>query len=222
MRTRVKICCIADRTEARRAYEQGADALGLVSRMPSGPGVIGEEIAADVAASTPPPIATFLLTPERTADRIAAQLDVVRPTVVQIVDYVEVSELTRLADIRPGVRRIQVVHVEGREALELIDVYSPHVHAFLLDSGRPSAATPVFGGTGQTHDWDVSRAFVDRSPLPVFLAGGLRPENVAEAIRVVRPYGVDVCSGVRAHGSLSTEMASAFMRAVVTADSTRP
>jgi phosphoribosylanthranilate isomerase len=74
----------------------------------------------------------------------------------------------------------------------------------LLDSGKPSAKTPELGGTGRTHDWDVSRRVVEAvGPVPVFLAGGLRPENVRAAIEAVRPFGVDVCSGVRDGGSMN-------------------
>jgi phosphoribosylanthranilate isomerase len=116
------------------------------------------------------------------------------------------------------VRRVQVIHVEDRRALDLIDVYAKHVHPFLLDSGRPSAPVPEFGGTGRVHDWDLSRAFVDASPHPVFLAGGLTPENVGRAIHHVRPFGVDLCNGVRVSGRLSHERLTAFVGAVRAAD----
>jgi phosphoribosylanthranilate isomerase len=108
--------------------------------------------------------------------------------------------------------------VEGPEALNLISAYAPHVDAFLLDSGRPTASTPVFGGTGKTHDWRVSADFARASPRPVFLAGGINAANVEEAIRRVRPYGLDLCSSVRSNGLLDVGRLTAFMDAVRRAD----
>jgi phosphoribosylanthranilate isomerase len=214
MRTRVKICCIASAEEARIAISAGADALGLVAAMPSGPGTIADELIASITATVPPPVATFLLTCETTADAISAHVRATGPTTVQVVRHIDPAESAKLAIVEPRVRRVQVIHVEGPDALELIPRYSPHVHAFLLDSGRPGAAVPELGGTGRTHDWSVSAAFVAASPIPVFLAGGLTPANVAEAISIVRPFGVDLCSGVRTDGRLDPEKLDAFMTAV--------
>ncbi len=219
MRTRVKICCITSIEDAELAIEHGADALGLVGAMPSGPGVIDDPTIAAIAAVVPPPIAAFLLTSERSADAIAAHVARTGVSTVQIVSPIVAEESARLAVLLPSTRRVQVIHVEGADALDLIPIYSSHVHAFLLDSGRPRAAVPLLGGTGQTHDWKVSAAFVAASPRPVFLAGGLTPDNVADAIAAVRPYGVDVCSGVRADdGRLDSAKLGAFMAAVAAAD----
>lgn len=219
MRTRVKICCITSVEEAELAIEHGADALGLVGAMPSGPGVIDDARIAAIATVVPPPVAAFLLTAERAADAIAAHVARTGVSTVQIVSPIAAEESARLAVLLPSTRRVQVIHVEGVDALDLIPIYSSHVHAFLLDSGRPRAAVPVLGGTGQTHDWKVSAAFVAASPRPVFLAGGLTPENVADAIAAVRPYGVDVCSGVRTDdGRLDSAKIGAFMAAVAAAD----
>lgn len=218
MRTRVKICCIGSPHEAELAIGAGADALGLVAAMPSGPGSIADELIADIAAASPPAISTFLLTSETSAASIAAHIDRTRPTTVQIVSHIAAGDAAELARLRPHIRRVQVIHVEGRRALDLIPAYSPFVHAFLLDSGRPGAATPELGGTGRTHDWSISAAFVAASPRPVFLAGGLDAANVGEAIRRVRPFGVDVCSGVRRNGALDLTTLSDFMHAVRAAD----
>lgn len=217
-RTRIKICCIASVAEARTAIGYGADALGLVGAMPSGPGPIDDELAARIAAATPPPIATFLLTSETTALAIKEHVDRVRPTVVQIVNHIAPLESERLARLLPAVRRVQVVHVGGPEALDMLDRYRGHVDAFLLDSGRPAAKIAELGGTGRVHDWAVSRAFVEQSPLPVFLAGGLSPENVKAAVSTVRPYGLDLCTGVRSGGKLDEGLLSRFVRAVAEAD----
>ncbi|NYD90120.1 phosphoribosylanthranilate isomerase [Sphingomonas melonis] len=218
MRTRVKICCIASLEEARIAMAAGADALGLVARMPSGPGPIADEAIAAIAAAVPPPVATFLLTAETSAAAIAAHVRATQPSAVQIVSHIDPAEAAALAARAPQVRRVQVIHVEGPEALAMIPLYAPHVHAFLLDSGRPNAPVAELGGTGRAHDWAISAAFVRASERPVFLAGGLTPDNVGEAIRRVRPFGLDLCSGVRRDGRLDAAKVAAFMAAVRRAD----
>lgn len=218
MRTRIKICCIASPAEAQIAIAAGADALGLVAKMPSGPGPIADSEIAAIAALVPPPVATFLLTSRTTADGIAAHVRATGASTVQIVAHIDPAESARLAALVPEVRRVQVIHVEGPAVLEMIPRYAPHVHAFLLDSGRPNALVPEFGGTGRAHDWAISAAFVAASDRPVFLAGGLSPANVGEAIRRVRPFGVDLCSGVRTAGRLDAAKLAAFVRAVAKAE----
>ncbi|WP_108882402.1 phosphoribosylanthranilate isomerase [Anderseniella sp. Alg231-50] len=217
MRIRIKVCCIASREEAQIAVDAGADALGLVAKMPSGPGPISDEEIADITAIVPPPVATFMLTSRTTADAISQHLDRTRPTSVQIVSHIDETEAARLARLQPHVRRVQVIHVEDRSALDLIPVYAPHMHAFLLDSGRPGADTPELGGTGRRHDWSISRAFVEASPLPVFLAGGLTADNARQAVREVRPFGLDLCTGVRSNDRLDEAKLKAFMTAATTA-----
>jgi len=218
MRTRVKICCIASLAEAQTAIRHGADAIGLVGAMPSGPGPIDDATIAEIAAAAPPPIASFLLTSETTAEAIAGHVRATGPSAVQIVTHVSPGESARLADLLPVTRRVQVIHVEGPDALDLIPVYADHVHAFLLDSGRPNLDIPQLGGTGRAHDWSVSAEFVKASPHPVFLAGGLNPSNVGDAICQVRPYGVDLCTGVRTDGDLDEVKLADFMAAVTAAD----
>jgi phosphoribosylanthranilate isomerase len=218
MRTRIKVCCIASPEEASIAIKAGADALGLVARMPSGPGPIPDATIAKVTAFVPPPIATFLLTSETTAEAISSHIRATNPSTVQVVSHIDPAESEKLAALEPHVRRVQVIHVEGPEALDLIPAYAPHVHAFLLDSGRPNAAIAELGGTGRAHDWTVSAAFVQATERPVFLAGGLSKANVAEAITKVRPYGLDLCSGVRTNGQLDPEKLTAFVFAVEQTD----
>lgn len=200
------------------AVTAGADALGLVARMPSGPGPIPDATIADVTAFVPPPVATFLLTSETTAEAISSHIRATNPSTVQVVSHIDPAESEKLAALEPHVRRVQVIHVEGPEALDLIPAYAPHVHAFLLDSGRPNAAVAELGGTGRAHDWAVSAAFVQATERPVFLAGGLSAANVADAIRQVRPYGLDLCSGVRTDGQLDPEKLAAFVSAVERTD----
>ncbi len=205
---------MASVAEMHAAVAAGADAVGLVGAMPSGPGPITDTLIAEIAAAVPPPVAAFLLTSETRADAIADHVNRTGVSVVQIVSHIDPAESERLAQLLPHTRRVQVIHVEGSAALGLIPAYAPHVHAFLLDSGKPGAAIPTLGGTGDVHDWDISAAFVAASPHRVFLAGGLTPANVGAAIARVRPFGVDLCSGIRTAGALDTAKLAAFVAAV--------
>lgn len=210
MRPRVKVCCIASVEEARLAVECGASAVGLVSAMPSGPGVIPEELIVEIAARVPPPVATFLLTCKQDAASIVEQQRRCRVNTLQLCDRVPAGVYAGLRAGLPGVSLVQVVHVRGAESFAEAMSVAPHVDALLLDSGDQSLAVKELGGTGRTHDWRVSRRVVAASPVPVFLAGGLKPENVAEAVSIVRPFGLDVCSGVRAGGRLDAEKLKSF------------
>ena len=214
MRPRVKVCCIASVEEARLAVECGASALGLVSEMPSGPGVIPEELIALIAARVPPPVATFLLTCRQEAASIVEQQRRCRVNTLQLCDRVPAEVYAELRAQLPGVSLVQVVHVGGEESFEEALGVARHVDALLLDSGNQSLAVKELGGTGRTHDWRVSRRIVEASPVPVFLAGGLRAENVAEAVATVRPFGLDVCSGVRTEGHLDEEKLRRFFAAL--------
>jgi phosphoribosylanthranilate isomerase len=214
MTPRVKICCIGSVDEARLAISYGADALGLVSAMPTGPGPITDEEIARIRPHIPPPVASFLLTCRQDAAGVIEQLRHTRCNTVQLCD-----ELTRGSydDIRaalPGVSIVQVIHVTGEPSIDDAMRVANHVDGLLLDSGRPGLAVKELGGTGRVHDWTVSRRIRDASPVPVFLAGGLKPENVAEAIEQVRPFGLDLCSGVRTNGNLDERKLAAFFAAV--------
>lgn len=211
---RVKICCIASVAEARQAVAAGASALGLVSHTPSGPGVIAEELIAQIAASVPPPIATFLLTSRQDAAAIAAQHAACGTSAIQLVDAVATAELRELRRLLPAVKLVQVIHVvDARSVAEAVSA-AELVDALLLDSGNPTLPVKELGGTGRTHDWLLSRRIRDQSRVPVFLAGGLNAGNVAEAIRAVEPFGVDLCSGVRSGGALNHTRLTEFMAAV--------
>ena len=215
MRPRVKVCCIASVEEARLATECGASALGLVSEMPSGPGVIAEGLVAEIAARVPPPLATFLLTCRQDAASIIAQQRRCRVNTLQLCDRVPAEVYAELRAQLPGVSLVQVVHVCGEESFDEALNAARHADALLLDSGNQSLAVKELGGTGRTHDWRVSRRVAESSPVPVFLAGGLKPENVAEAVETVRPFGLDVCSGVRTEGRLDEEKLRRFFTHLV-------
>lgn len=214
MRTRVKICCISSQAEASLAIAHGADALGLVGRMPSGPGVIGDEQIAAIAMAIPPPIASFLLTSEQSAAEIIAHGRRALTNTIQIVDELKEGDYREIRRMLPHLRLVQVIHMTGEDAIEQALAVQNEVDALLLDSGNPKAAVKTLGGTGKTHNWAISRELVSRVKIPVFLAGGLHPGNVQEAIRTVLPFGVDICSGVRTNGHLDPMKLVSFMEAV--------
>jgi phosphoribosylanthranilate isomerase len=207
----VKICCISSLAEAELAIRYGASALGLVSAMPSGPGVIEEGLIAEIAARVPPPIATFLLTSKQDVDSIIEQQRRLRANTIQIVDRLEQGSYGDLRLALPGISLVQVIHVTGEESVEEALAVAPHVDAILLDSGNQKLSVKELGGTGRTHDWRLSRKIRETVGVPIFLAGGLRPENVADAIQAVEPFGLDLCSGVRTDGKLDeTKLARFF------------
>ncbi len=209
---RVKICCIASVEEAWLAIAHGASALGLVSHMPSGPGVISEEEITEIAAHVPPGIATFLLTSEQDVRSIIAQQRRCGTNTIQLCDHLIEGRHQDLRASLPGIKIVQVIHVTGEASLVEAESIAPHVDAILLDSGNQTLAVKELGGTGRTHDWSVSRKIRERVNVPLFLAGGLKPENVATAVAQVAPFGLDICSGVRTNGRLDEEKLGEFFR----------
>lgn len=214
---RIKICCISSIEEAHQAVMFGAAALGLVSQMPSGPGVIPDGLIAEIAATVPPPVATFLLTALCDAEAIAQQHVLCGTTTLQLVDSVAPAELVRLRRLLPHIKIVQVIPVLDAQSVEEAREASNHVDALLLDSGNPNLAVKELGGTGRVHNWELSRKIREQVARPVFLAGGLRASNVAEAVAIVNPFGLDLCTGVRREGKLCTEKLRAFMHAVQSA-----
>ncbi|MCW5551241.1 MAG: phosphoribosylanthranilate isomerase [Verrucomicrobiae bacterium] len=210
MPPRVKICCIRNLAEAQIAIRYGAAALGLVSAMPSGPGVIAEETIAEIAAVVPPGVATFLLTSQRDADAIIAQQRRCRVNTLQLCDAVAPGCHAQLRAALAGIALVQVIHVTGPESVAEAISVAGSVDALLLDSGNQKLAVKELGGTGRTHDWHISRRIVETVRVPVYLAGGLTPENVTTAIHEVRPFGLDICSGLRADGNLDEEKVRRF------------
>lgn len=196
------------------AAAAGASLLGLVGAMPSGPGPISDDAIAEVCRWAPPGIETVLLSSETTADGLVAHAARCRPSVLQIVDDPEPGAYAALRAAHPALKLMQVIHVENDGAIARARAAAAHVDAILLDSGRPSAAVKELGGTGRTHDWSVSARLVQAVARPVFLAGGLSADNVAEALRQVRPYGVDLCSKVRTEDRLDQAKLTAFMNSV--------
>jgi phosphoribosylanthranilate isomerase len=214
MITRIKICCISSIEEAKLAIESGASAIGLVGKMPSGPGPIPDDLIKEIAMEVPPPIATFLLTSETSVNEIINHHHRTNTNTIQIVDQLSEGTYSQLKAALPSVRIVQVIHVIDENSVDLAIIISGQVDALLLDSGNPNLKIKELGGTGRVHDWKLSRRIRERSKCPVFLAGGLNPENVRQAIEAVQPFAVDVCSGVRTNGKLDRQKLTSFIEKV--------
>jgi phosphoribosylanthranilate isomerase len=211
---RVKICCITSLEEAWTAINHGASALGLVSEMPSGPGVIPEPQIAEIAKGIPPFVSSVLLTSKRNPSEIVEQQRRCGCNAIQICDDLDPQILDDVKEALPGIDIIRVIHVQGEASITEAEAVALYVDAILLDSGRKEGSVVELGGTGRTHNWEISRRIVEAVKFPVILAGGLNPGNVAEAIEQVHPYGVDVCSGVRTEGRLDPDKLRSFMTRV--------
>jgi phosphoribosylanthranilate isomerase len=211
MRPRIKICCISSIGEAKTAIESGASALGLVARMPSGPGPISDELIKQIAATVPPPVASFLLTSETSVEMIIKHHLRTNTNTIQIVDALAKGSYNDLKSALPSVKIVQVIHViDEKSVTEAIEI-SEKVDALLLDSGNPNLKVKILGGTGKVHNWRLSRQIRDNSKCPVFLAGGLNADNVRMAIDEVQPFGIDLCNGVRTDGLLDIIKLKKFM-----------
>lgn len=211
---RIKICCIANEQEAADAIAFGASAIGLVGAMPSGPGPISDEEIHRIARTVPPPIATFLLASEQSAQGIIEHHHRTKTNTIQIVDELLGREYDSIRASLPHVKLVQVIHVIDESSVDEACELAEHVDAILLDSGDPRLAVKELGGTGRRHDWRLSRKIVETCGKPVFLAGGLNADNVREAIDTVQPFGLDLCSGVRTDGRLDPRKLEAFFNGV--------
>jgi phosphoribosylanthranilate isomerase len=212
MRTRIKICCINSITEANTAIELGADAIGLVAKMPSGPGPIPDELIRQIAQSVPPLIGTFLLTSETSANEIIKHHNRTLTNTIQIVDLLTAGTYAQIKEALPSVKIVQVIHVIDSKSVDLAINLSERVDALLLDSGNPYLKIKELGGTGRVHNWKLSKQIRDNSKCPIILAGGLTSENIKHAIEEVQPFGVDVCSGVRINDALDRKKLVAFIK----------
>jgi phosphoribosylanthranilate isomerase len=201
------------------AIRHGAHALGLVSEMPSGPGVISEDIIALIAARMPPTVSSFLLTCKQDAGSIIAQQRRARVNTIQICDRLDIGGYRVLREALPGIALVQVVHVSGTQSVDEAVSIAPHVDGILLDSGNQNLSIKELGGTGRIHDWSLSAKIRQSVDVPVFLAGGLNPQNISRAVEQVGPFGVDVCTGVRTDGKLDEAKLSGFFRNVANVES---
>ena len=200
--------------EARTAIGYGADAIGLVGKMPGGPGVIPDELIFEIARNVPPPIGTFLLTSETSAGEIIRHHQATRTNTIQITDRLVEGSYSQIRQIIPAIRLVQVIHIMDEKSVDQALELSQQVDALLLDSGNPNLEVKELGGTGRTHDWKLSRMITEKVDIPVFLAGGLTPDNVRRAWEEVRPWGIDLCSGVRTNGLLDSQKLENFFNAL--------
>jgi phosphoribosylanthranilate isomerase len=201
---RVKLCGMTDAAARNDAVDAGADAVGLVCDVSvDTPREIPPERAANLAASTPPFVTTTLVTMLETVAETVDLVDRVRPDVLQVHAAGPADVATLASDTRT-----RIVAAVGLDAD--LSAYADAADALLLDSTDDAGA----GGTGRIHDWKRSRAVVDALDCPVVLAGGLTPENVAEGVATVRPYAVDVASGIEsAPGEKDPEAMRTFVEA---------
>ncbi len=176
--------------------ECGVDFLGFPLRIDVHDEDISEEGAGEIIRSLLPPHFGVLITYLSTARDITSLCETLGASIVQLHGQVASAELVRLRKTLPLLRIIKsiVIHEGAELPTRVIDEMGDFVDTFILDTFDP--ATGASGATGKTHDWQLSRRIVEYSPHPVILAGGLTPENVGDAIRQVRPAGVDVHTGV--------------------------
>ena len=214
MKPRVKICCISSLEEAQAAVRSGASALGLVGHMPSGPGVISDDLIAEIAHQVPPGVSSFLLTSHTKASEIIQHQQLVKTNTIQIVDALSEGSHEAIRLALPAIKIVQVIHVINESTIDEALAAAETADALLLDSGNPNLSVKELGGTGRVHNWAISRKIVEQSSKPVFLAGGLKAENVQAAIEAVEPFGLDLCSGVRTDGKLDLQKLESFFRAV--------
>jgi len=215
MKVKVKICCISSIEEASLAIAHGAAAIGLVGRMPSGPGIITDELIHSIAKTLLPPIDSFLLTSETTAEKVIEHHKKVNTTTIQIVDALTDRQYLKIRESIPHVKLVQVIHVLDEKAVQEAIEISEFVDAILLDSGNPNLSTKVLGGTGKTHNWDISKKIRKNISIPTYLAGGINKDNVRKAIEHVEPFGIDLCSSVRTNGQLDERKLEELFKALL-------
>jgi phosphoribosylanthranilate isomerase len=212
---KVKICCVSSIEEASLAIAHGAAAIGLVGRMPSGPGIITDDLIHSIAKTVLPPIDSFLLTSETTAEAIIEHHNKVNTTTIQMVDALTDRQYHKIREAIPHVKLVQVIHVLDEKAVQEAIEISEWVDAILLDSGNPNLSTKVLGGTGKTHNWDLSKKIRENISIPTYLAGGINKDNIRMAIDHVQPYGIDLCSSVRTNGQLDERKLEELFKALL-------
>lgn len=190
---RVKICGNRTPQDLALAGRTGADAVGLiVGTRHRSEDSLDAQLAAALLGSLPALVGSVLVTHLISAEQILALHKIVPTAMIQLHDSIAVAEIDIIRRALPDIALIKAVGVTGETAIATAGTFAPYVDALLLDTHSGNR----IGGTGIVHDWSISRRIVAQSRKPVILAGGLRPENLAEAIEAVRPYGVDVNSGV--------------------------
>lgn len=197
---KTKICGINSLRNAQIALECGADALGfLVGITHLAEDKITAENAKRIIQTLPSSVYSVAVTHLRDSRKIIELCRYLGVNALQIHDYISPEEVAFCRKELPDVRILKAVHViDGQpdKALAAAKSFEDVCDAILLDSRTAER----LGGTGKTHDWSISRMIVEQVSVPVILAGGLTPSNVADAVKTVRPFGVDVNSGVEIDG----------------------
>lgn len=192
--TRLKVCGVTSTEDRDAVVDAGADAFGVISGVPvDTPREVDAKTAETLVAGAPPLVTSVLVTMPEAVQKAVRRIEAVTPDVVQIHDRLSPSEIGALG------RRVdaKVVVAAGAEQTDL-QQYAEKADALLVDSVDSDGG----GGTGETHDWDRTNDVVADLDVPVILAGGLTPDNVAEAIETVHPFAVDVASGVESEGGV--------------------
>jgi len=207
----VKVACIRNPEEAMRAVSFGAAAIGMAAETPTGGRALTHAEIARIVAAVPETTGTFLMTTRRSAIELAELARNAGVNTIQLWDEPDPDAYAHLRSAVPGISIVQSIPVMGEGAIETAISVSPRVDALLLDSASRSVPVRWEEQHGRTHDWRISRRIADAVSIPVILSGGLTHLNVADAIRAVRPYGVEVCSGVRTKGQLNTTLLVQFL-----------
>ena len=193
---RVKICGIKRMEDAFSAIRWGADALGfLVGQRHTSGDFIEAALAREIILRLPPFVSKVLVTHLLRAEEVLKLVDETCVDTVQLHGEIQPDQVREIRQRRAHLRILKSFHIVDEASVEYGLPYYAHVDAFVLDS--LNAETGEIGGTGLVHDWAISRRVVSRYPIPIILAGGLNPENIREAIERVKPYGIDVNSGVK-------------------------
>ncbi len=188
---RVKICGITREQDLVAAVDAGADAVGFVVASPLSPRNLTYERAKDLIKNVPVFVDSVVVTVTSNVDELIRICNTLRPSALQIHGN-NLPDAEKLRSMLPGIRLIKAINVREILDAERLKHSVSGFDAILLDS-----LVGGYGGQGKVHDWEISRKVVEHLyPKPVMLAGGLTPKNVADAVRIVRPYAVDVSSGV--------------------------
>lgn len=190
---KVKICGLTNYEDALMAKNLGADFLGFVVEVPNAKRSLEKKEAKELFEDLHGPIPLVALTPLTTAREIIRLCRFLEADAVQLLKFVQPKELVKLHRQLPGTKIFSVVRVKGKKALEEAKLLQRFSDFLVLDSSLGKK----LGGTGKKADWKKCRVIVEECRIPVFLAGGLNPKNVKKAVKEVKPFGVDVSSGVK-------------------------
>lgn len=211
---RVKVSCLRTPEEARLAVSFGAVAIGIASGVPGSTEELEDEQIAAITACVGDDIGTFLLTALGDPGEIAAKARRCAVNTVQLWEPLAPEAYIELRRAAPGLSIAQSIHVVDERAIAQAREMAGVADALVLGSTNPEPPFRWTSPHGRTHDWTISRRIVESAQIPVILSGGLTARNVADAVRFVRPYGVEVCSSVRRNGRLEKSLLVEFLESV--------